>query len=31
MNYQEATRVELLDSLRSALAEAFDFNRTEAR
>lgn len=31
VNVQERTREELLDSLRSALAEALDFNRAEAR
>lgn len=31
VNCQEATREELLESLRVALAEAIEFNRTEAR
>jgi predicted RNase H-like HicB family nuclease len=31
VNCQEATREELLEPLRVALAEAIEFNRTEAR
>jgi predicted RNase H-like HicB family nuclease len=31
VNCQEATREELLESLRVTLAEAIEFNRTEAR
>lgn len=31
VNVQERTREELLESLRSALTEALDFNRAEAR
>ena len=31
VNAQERTRDELLESLRIALGEALDFNRTEAR
>ncbi|WP_373060244.1 type II toxin-antitoxin system HicB family antitoxin [Gemmatimonas sp.] len=31
VNYQESTREELLESLRVSLAEAIEFNRTEAR
>jgi len=31
VNCQEATREELLESLRITLAEAIEFNRTEAR
>ena len=31
VNCQEATRDELLESLRITLAEAIEFNRTEAR
>lgn len=31
VNVQERTKEELLDSLRSALTEALDFNRAEAR
>ncbi len=31
VNCQEATREELVESLRSALTEALEFNRAEAR
>ena len=31
VNCQEASREELIDSLRSTLAEAIEFNRAEAR
>lgn len=31
VNAQERTKEELLDSLREALAEALEFNRSEAR
>ena len=31
VNCQEATREELLDSLRATLSEAIEFNRMEAR
>lgn len=31
VNCQEATKAELLDALRETLAEALEFNRSEAR